>query len=1354
MKYPQPKSKPIGLAAVLAMAFASAALAQSDITQPGDPLIASSANSPGSEGVANAIDGKPTKYLNFDSGTMKPAGFVVSPSVGVTVVTGLSLQSANDAPDRDPKVVTLEGSNDDAIAAFDAGNWELINRLENIPAFPNRFQTQSFSFANTKPFKHYRWTVVETQGPSTCCFQIAEVELLGTLLAQDVTQPGDGVIASSSNSPGSEGVANAIDGKPTKYLNFDSGTQKPAGFVVTPAAGVTRLVGMAMQSANDAADRDPKKITLEGSNDAAIADFASGNWELIQTFSDIPAFTARFQYQYFTFDAAKPYAHYRWTVVETQGPSTCCFQIAEVELLGDALPPDVTQPGDPVIASSANSPGSEGVANAIDGTNTKYLNFDSGTQKPAGFIVSPSIGRTVVTGLTMKSANDAPDRDPKLVTLEGSNDETVSAWEGGTWELIVRLENIAAFPERFQTQLFAFDNSKGYKHYRWTVVETQGPSTCCFQIAEVEFLGKGVQDVTQPGDGVLASSANSPGSEGVANAIDGKPTKYLNFDSGTMKPAGFIVTPGIGATTIVGTSMQSANDAADRDPKVVTIEGSNDSEITAFDSGTWELIARLENIPAFPNRFQTQDFYFPNNKAYKHYRWTVVETQGPSTCCFQIAEVEFLAITEGAPPSARFTSQPVDTPVLEGKQATFLVSVNGPWPLQWLRNGQPIPGAVKTAYTTEPITPQNAGDLYACQIVGQERSREVKALIFTPSATKSIGISFRGGGANGAPTLMDPDDIAGLHPQAYWINAANAGSGSLPDTNVDPPELVVNSDNQETPITVEFATAASWGAGTGDASPTQRLLNGLVLDNLGGDPSTITFNGVPNGTHSVIVYVVSPPLQFQNVNYKIGAQTYYIRAMNSDEYNAAPGFYRGSSTDPNNPTVANFVRFDNVSPENGTITLTFDMTTGGYDRGTGVNGIQLILNAPPPSAAPAITADPQPTVVAAGGTARVSVTAAGNNLGYQWRKNGRPLPDGANISGATTSTLTIASFNPEEDAAVYSVAVFNEGGTTVSKNASVRESKFDIKDSLVGHWKLDETSGTTAANAIASGRSGAVTGTASWGAGQVANSFGFDGASYIFVDNYAKATKQIAAAAWVNVAAGATADISIFRNAQGALAVSGGAQRIVGQFEIGLVLDAADNSLRPMAAIGIGPNVARATGPTPFPTGSWHHIAFTADGAQLRLYVDGKEVRVEDYLADINPPDIPYLSIGARLNLVDTSDPASGLGPDGAAPNFLTGRVDDIALWTRALSGDEVSKIYTAGTAGQTVTTVIVEPPTGGQPGTLQIGASGGNVTITWDNGKLQTAASIVGPWTTVESPSPVTEAVAGEAKFYRTISP
>ncbi len=125
-----------------AFALARTAQAQSDVTQPGDPVFASSANSPGSEGVANAIDNTQAKYLNFDTRLPgnTPSGFVVSPSVGVTRVVGLTIQSANDAPERDPKTVLLEGSNDATITGFNTGTWEPITTISNI-AFTARFQT-------------------------------------------------------------------------------------------------------------------------------------------------------------------------------------------------------------------------------------------------------------------------------------------------------------------------------------------------------------------------------------------------------------------------------------------------------------------------------------------------------------------------------------------------------------------------------------------------------------------------------------------------------------------------------------------------------------------------------------------------------------------------------------------------------------------------------------------------------------------------------------------------------------------------------------------------------------------------------------------------------------------------------------------------------------------------------------------------------------------------------------------------------------------------------------------------------------------------------------------------------------
>ena len=1062
----------------------------------------------------------------------------------------------------------------------------------------------------------------------------------------------------------------------------------------------------------------------------------------------MPDFTARFQTQSFPFSNVKAYRHYRWTVTATRTPNGCCMQVAEVELLGSILPPDVTQPGDPIIASSSNSPGSEGVANVIDGKPTKYLNFDSRNTtdpiKPSGFVVSPSIGRTLITGMNIESANDGPERDPKTVTLEGSNDATVTGFSDGNWEAITTI-NVPDFAARFQTQTFLFDNYKPYRHYRWTTTATRTPNGCCMQVAEVELLGTGApKDVTQPGDPIIASSSNSPGSEGVANVIDGKPTKYLNFDSRNttdpIKPSGFVVTPSIGVTAVIGMTIQSANDGPERDPKTVILEGSNDAVIADFNSGNWTPIATID-VPDFTARFQTQEFYFPNQNSYKSYRWTVTATRTPNGCCMQVAEVELLAVPAGVDCSkTKFLTQPVNTPVLEGSTATLFAVVNGPWPLQWSKNGQPIPSASSASYTTDPITAANANDVYAVTIVGCEKSTDVQAILFTPSATESVGVSFAGGGANGAPTSINDDDVMGIQLQAHWNNAAG-GSGSL---------APVNSSGDQSSITFDWATGGAWGAGTGDNSAINRMLNGLVGRNVAGQ-NTFTFGNVPDGSHSLLVYAVGPPLQFQTVSFNVGGTTYYMRTMNSDEYNAAPGFYRGFSTDSKSPTVGNFVRFDNLTADvNGAIVLTTETLTTGFDRQTGVNGLQLVLNAVPPGDPPVIVVDPQPTVAAGGAVARLSVSATGQGLTYQWRKNGRNLADGGNITGATTRNLSIGEFSPP-DAAVYSVAVFNAAGSVISKNAAVSVSLYSINDRLVGYWKYDETAGTTAANSIAGGQPGEVVGNGAWVPGQVGNAIALDGASYVLVPDYSKAKAAISGSCWVNIDPSTATDVALFRNAEGAMIVSGGTVRVVGQFEVGLVYDSGDGSLHPLATVGIGPNLARGIGAAAFPLNSWHFIAFSADGAQLRLYVDGAEVAVVDYLADINPPDIAYISMGARLGL-DSSQPPV-LGPD-TIPNYLLGGLDDVALWTRALSAEEVGLTYAAGVAHKAVTTVVVPQPA--VVPRLTVRKVGNIVTVTFDAGKLQSATRLnPANWADVPNAnSPYSEVAGARVKFFRAVVP
>jgi hypothetical protein len=357
------------------------------------------------------------------------------------------------------------------------------------------------------------------------------------------------------------------------------------------------------------------------------------------------------------------------------------------------------------------------------------------------------------------------------------------------------------------------------------------------------------------------------------------------------------------------------------------------------------------------------------------------------------------------------------------------------------------------------------------------------------------------------------------------------------------------------------------------------------------------------------------------------------------------------------------------------------------------------------------------------------------------------------VSGATTPTLTISSLSAD-DVGVYSVAVFNPAGSVVSQNATVNISKYNIKDALIGYWKFDETGGTTASNSVAGGLAGTVDPSGTWGAGQVGGALGFDGFStYVVVTNYPKATTALSVAGWVNVSPDATASMALVRNAEGNIGVSVAQDSVPGsQFELVLNADANTGALSLHAGIITGPNHTTIDGPAGFPSNSWQHVAFTVDGAQLTLYINGAAVASTPYVGTFNVPEVKELSMGARLNM-DVSDPANPTLVLDGTPNVLLGQLDDIGIWNRALTADEVSKVYAAGKAGNGLTTVVEAPPVIGVPGHLTITRAAANVTITYDHGTLQTAASVNGPWTNVTTPSPVTEAASGSAKFYRTVS-
>ncbi len=86
---------------------------------------------------------------------------------------------------------------------------------------------------------------------------------------------------------------------------------------------------------------------------------------------------------------------------------------------------------------------------------------------------------------------------------------------------------------------------------------------------------------------------------------------------------------------------------------------------------------------------------------------------------------------------------------------------------------------------------------------------------------------------------------------------------------------------------------------------------------------------------------------------------------------------------------------------------------------------------PPPGDSPVITAQPQSTNVAAGGSVTFTVAATGTSpLLYQWLLNGE------GIAGATASTYVDNDAQPD-DAGLYSVVISNPAGSITSSSATL-----------------------------------------------------------------------------------------------------------------------------------------------------------------------------------------------------------------------------------------------------------------------------------------------------------------------------
>jgi len=343
---------------------------------------------------------------------------------------------------------------------------------------------------------------------------------------------------------------------------------------------------------------------------------------------------------------------------------------------------------------------------------------------------------------------------------------------------------------------------------------------------------------------------------------------------------------------------------------------------------------------------------------------------------------------------------------------------------------------------------------------------------------------------------------------------------------------------------------------------------------------------------------------------------------------------------------------------------------------------------------PVILQQPQTQDGVAALSASFEVTAMGTPpLGYQWKK------DGVDIPAATSTTLVLSGLQTS-DAGLYSVLVSNAYGATLSSNALLNVLLpvcVEAPEGIVSWWKGANTTDYVDGNYVgAPTRFGP-------GPGMVGEASNFQGGvdmiSLSDADNL-KFTNSFSIEGWINITAypaanaGAPGAVILIRSDDRScydpyyLAVTPAGSL---QFHIE---DAAQT-----------PPCGQSLDSVPLAMGKWYHVGavFEADAGSLMIFTNGA------LAAQAATSLRPFRDLDAQLH------PGVGIGNyanwSGSAP--FNGLIDELAVYSRALSESDMRSIYRASYAGKcAVRPEITQQPSGGevlvgQPVSFQVTAVG-----------------------------------------------
>jgi hypothetical protein len=213
-----------------------------------------------------------------------------------------------------------------------------------------------------------------------------------------------------------------------------------------------------------------------------------------------------------------------------------------------------------------------------------------------------------------------------------------------------------------------------------------------------------------------------------------------------------------------------------------------------------------------------------------------------------------------------------------------------------------------------------------------------------------------------------------------------------------------------------------------------------------------------------------------------------------------------------------------------------------------------------------------------------------------------------------------------------------------------------ISQGLVGLWRFDEGAGTTATDSSGNKNDGTLRGDdLQWAAGRA-------GGGSLEIPNAQNHGVLVPPSPSIDAIRSFTMAAWLFRTDQRSGLANVLSRRSSGSSEYYALAIAADGMARVYLNSQSSPPGLPLSSPVEIPLDSWTHLAATYDGKEVHLYVNGVAVASTETTTVINGKDTS-LCLGCGQN------------SDTVVIEPATGRLDDVRLYSRALSAAEIAAI-------------------------------------------------------------------------------